>query len=192
MPTGGTWLYKSFPEARRAGDHFYFVFVHHFPLSMRHIRGRVTFLNNKPDHVSPLPATFSGSLIALKRIRSSWPSKIRPGMFLQPEDTCSYWNDVTSSLLCLADPSARHFLWEVLRASPLNQVSSPSQHLSQSLFFPIPWFTFFSESTALWNCYQMQVHVTNTLWGARSEFGAEKGLLQDHARRKWAHVPPKP
>ena len=84
MPTGGTWLYKSFPEARRAGDHFYLVFLHHFPLSIRHVRGRVTFLNNKPDHVSPLPATFSGSLIALKRIRSSWPSKIRPGMFLQP------------------------------------------------------------------------------------------------------------
>ena len=84
MHTGGTWLYKSFPEARRAGDHFYFVFLHHFPLSICHIRGRVTFLNNKPDHVTPLPGTFSGSLIVLKRIRSSWPSKTRPRMFLQP------------------------------------------------------------------------------------------------------------
>ena len=84
MPTGGTWLYKSFPEARRSGDHFYFVFLHHFPLSICHVRGRVTFLNNKPDHVTPLPGTFSGSLIVPKRIRSSWPSKIRPRMFLQP------------------------------------------------------------------------------------------------------------
>jgi len=110
MPTGGTWLYKSFPEARRAGDHFYLVFLHHFPLSIRHVRGRVTFLNNKPDHVSPLPATFSGSLIALKRIQSSWPSKIRPRTFLQPA--------------LLGRPQC--FLWEVLCASHLNQPSSPS------------------------------------------------------------------
>ena len=140
MPTGGTWLYKSFPEARRAGDHFYLVFLHHFPLPIRHIRGRVTFLNNKPEHVSPLPVTFSGSLITLKRIRSSWPSKIRPGMFLQPA--------------LLGRPQC--FLWEVLCASHLNQPSSPSPAPFSITCLPNSRFIFFLESTALWNCYQMQ------------------------------------
>ena len=176
MPTGGTWLYKSFPEARRAGDHFYLVFLHHFPLSIHHIRGIVTFLNNKSDHVSPLPATFSGSLIALKRIQSSWPSKIRPGMFLQPA--------------LLGRPQC--FLWEVLCASHLNQPSCPSPAPFSITFLPNSQVYFLLESTALWNCYQMQVHVPNMLWSATSEYGAEKGLLQDHARRKWAHVLPKP
>ena len=102
---------------------------------------------------------------------------------LKSDPECSY------SLLCLANLSDRHFLWEVLCAS-----SPPLlfQHLSQSLFFPIPWFIFFLESTAFWNCYQMQVHVPNTLSGETLEFWTEKGLLQDHARRKWAHVPPNP
>ena len=98
--------------------------------------------------------------------------------------------ECSSSLLCLADPSASsgrysvHLIWTSPPVLP--------QHLSQSLFFPIPLFIFFLESTALWNCYQMQVHVPNMLWSATSEYGAEKGLLQDHARRKWAHVLPKP
>ena len=176
MPTGGTWLYKSFPEARRAGDHFYLVFLHHFPLPIRHIRGRVTFLNNKPEHVSPLPATFSGSLITLKRIRSSWPSKIRPGMFLQPA--------------LLGRPQC--FLWEVLCASHLNQPSSPSPAPFSITCLPNSLVYFLFGIYCSLKLLPNAVHVPNTLWGATSEYGAEKGLLQDHARRKWAHVLPKP
>ena len=163
MPTSRAWLYKSFPGARKAEDHFYPILCHHFPLSTRQIGARVTFLNSKPDHVIPSPETFSSSLIALKRIRSSWRYKIWPWMFLQSAFAWRTPMVVTSSGRCPV----------------LLILTSPSllpQHLSQSLPFPIPCFIFFMESIALWNCYQMQVHVplrivrpNNT---ETSEFGA--------------------